>query len=346
MSVVGLAGKSKKMVTLSEVNLDDPQTLSAVRKVLEHYDSSATDVEPICFLLTGNFASNSALAGTNTGTMEYKELFDALAAVLSDFPSLLRHSTWIFVPGDNDPWPSAFSAGASTLVPRGAVPEVFTNRIRRAFANAKTEAGITKNNELDGDAGWTSNPARLSLFGPAHEMVVFRDDLSGRMRRNAVRIGTATKQQENTANARNADDVMQEDVTMSGAIPTTEDDTQQTDTTTIGETPPITSTLTHTSSSAADDYDTAQAKKLILSLLPQSTLSPLPITTRPIHCDHATAFSALSLYPLPNTLILADAEAEPFAITFDGCHIINPGRLVRMEGRKVKARWVEYDLWS
>ena len=69
-------------------------------------------------------------------------------------------------------------------------------------------------------------------------------------------------------------------------------------------------------------YTTLQAKKLILSLLPQSTLSPFPLTTRPVHWDHATAFSALSLYPLPNTLVLADAEAEPFAMTFEGCHDI------------------------
>jgi hypothetical protein len=33
-----------------------------------------------------------------------------------------------------------------------------------------------------GDAIWTSNPARLSWFGPVHDIAIFRDDISGRLR--------------------------------------------------------------------------------------------------------------------------------------------------------------------
>jgi len=92
---------------------------------------------------------------------------------------------------------------------------------------------------------------------------------------------------------------------------------------------------------SSEDYTTQQAKKLILSLLPQSTLSPFPLATRPVHWDYA---GSLSLYPLPHTLILADAESEPSAMTFEGCHVINPGRLVTGSGRRKKVQWNEYDL--
>ena len=91
---------------------------------------------------------------------------------------------------------------------------------------------------------------------------------------------------------------------------------------------------------SAESFRTHLAKKLILSLLPQSTLSPFPLQTRPVHWDYAS--SALSLYPLPHTLVLADPEMEAFAVTFEGCHCLNPGSLV--DGNGKRASWVEYDL--
>jgi len=320
----------RKMVILSEVTLDQPSTLSAVRKVCEQY--AAQEEAPMTFVLTGNFCSQASMAGAGTGSIEYKEFFNELAAVLADFPSLLRSSTWVFVPGDNDPWTSAFSAGASTAVPRDGVPDIFTSRIKRAFATAKTELVVAKEDGVDGEAIWTSNPAKVSLFGPAHEVVVFRDDISGRFRRNAVRVGQAVRQQNNDRVT--ASDEAQ-DIVMSGALPTTEDVSQD-DTQMMDATVPDLA-----AASASEGYTTAEAKKLILSMLPQSTLSPFPLTTRPVHWDYA---GSLSLYPLPHTLILADAESPPFAMTFEGCHVINPGRLVSGGARRKKVQWCEYDL--
>ncbi|KAH9819782.1 DNA polymerase epsilon subunit B [Teratosphaeria destructans] len=319
----------RRMIVMSEVTLDQPNTLSAIRKVCEQY--AAGGEAPMAFLLMGNFTSQPAMAGAGTGSIEYKEIFNELAAVLADFPRLLQTSTWVFVPGDNDPWVSAFGAGASSTIPRDSVPEAFTNRIKRAFAQAKSEAGLLQKEDMHGEAMWTSNPAKLSLFGPAHEVMIFRDDISGRFRRNAVRVGQATGQYSSENAAGGA-----EDVEMSGALPTIEerskDNTQESN--------PLRSRPEY---SAADDYPTTQAKKLILSLLPQSTLSPFPLATRPVHWDYA---GSLSLYPLPHTLILADAETTPFAMTFEGCHVINPGRLVSGGGRRKKVQWCDYDVWS
>ncbi|KAI6794268.1 hypothetical protein KC332_g17015 [Hortaea werneckii] len=329
--LVGAGGEQadetrKKAIVLAECSLDQPSTLAAIRKVCEHY--AAQDQPPMTFVLMGNFSSQASMAGAGTGSIEYKELFNELAAVLSDFPSLLRTSTWTFIPGDNDPWGSAFSAGASTTVPQQGVPDIFTSRIKRAFANAKAEAGVARRDGMDGDAIWTSNPAKLSLFGPAHEVMLFRDDISGRLRRNAVRVGSAAPAGQQTATEE------MQDVAMSGTLPSTEDvaegDTRMKDHQAPG-------TDSH------EDYKTAQAKRLIMTLLPQSTLSPFSLTTRPVHWDYA---GSLSLYPMPHTLILADAEAPPFAMTFEGCHVINPGKLVSGGGRRKQVQWCEYDLWT
>jgi len=335
----------RKMVVLGEVTLDQPTTLLALRQVLQRY-SSTDDDPPMTFVLIGNFTSKAAMANAGTGSIEYKELFNELASVMSDFLPLLRTSTWIFVPGDNDPWASSFSAGASALVPRAGIPDIFTSRIKRAFANAKSELGATvPKDSVDGEAIWTTNPARISLFGPAHEIAIFRDDISSRFRRNAIRFGQATRQAaDNNPATQNSQD---EEETVSGALPTTESDPTSPEPTNSNEDnddqmpdiPPLPSNLR----TPGDDYATAQAKKLILSLLPQSTLSPFPMSIRPTHWSHN---SALSLYPLPHALILADAEAEAFALTFEGCHVVNPGRLVSGGGRRKRVRWAEYDCWT
>lgn len=348
----------RKMVVLGEVTLDEPLTLLALRKLLSLYSASSSDEEkhpPMAFLLCGNFSSRPALAGSGTGSIEYKELFDALAAILADFPTLLRRCTWIFVPGDNDAWSSAFSAGASTMLPRERVPEVFTRRVMRVFASARAEPGVRKaEGEVEGEVVWTSNPARVSLFGPAHEVVVFRDDVEGRLRRNAVRVGQLAKHGDGDATPAPQQDGNQsasggqEDVVMSGALPLTETDPEIAEAMTVGspapETPHQPLQALPSGEKEEEDYATLQAKKLILTLLPQSTLSPFPATVRPVHWDYAT--SALSLYPLPHTLVLADAEAKAFALTYEGCHVMNPGRFVTGAGRGARVGWVEYDCFS
>ncbi|OQO11686.1 hypothetical protein B0A48_03413 [Cryoendolithus antarcticus] len=315
----------RKMVVLGEVTLDQPATLAALRKVLQFYDSADAE-PPMSFVLTGNFSSRAAMANAGTGSVEYKELFDSLAAILSDFPRLLRSSTWTFIPGDNDPWASSFSAGASALIPREGIPDFFTNRIRRAFAAAKAEVSLgSKKESVDGEAVWTSNPARVSLFGPAHEVVVFRDDLASRFRRTTIRVGEATKTRTDTT--------VEIEVDMPDAAAATIEGADSQDAA-MSDTQP---------SAPTDPPSLIAAKKLILSLLPQSTLSPFPMAIRPTHWSYT---SALSLYPLPHTLVLVDAESEPFALTFEGCHVLNPGRLVTGSGRRKVVKWGEYDCWT
>ncbi|TKX21477.1 putative DNA polymerase epsilon subunit B [Elsinoe australis] len=331
----GILGKvereRRRVVVLGEVNCDVPECLEGLRKVLGHYAKEKEEEKlPLAFVVVGSFVSSAVMCeGKAGGSIEYKEGFNALAAVLAEFPALLRGCKWVFVPGDNDAWPSAFGMGSSVALPVEGVPEVFTSRVKRVFREARSEGG----KKVEGmEEVWTSNPARLTLFGTAHEIAVLRDDISGRMRRTAINYGREAREEDKREHA--ASSQGNEDAEMSGALGDAEAPELEGDNS--GE----------AAQTGNDEIDptTLFARKLVLSLLPQGHLSPFPLSTRPVHWAYNTGAGPMSLYPLPHTLILADAEAPAFAVTYEGCHVLNPGKLIRGEGsRKKQVGWVEYD---
>ena len=328
----GALGRDK-IIILGEVNLDSPKSVQALRKVLGTYAAGLEENLPITVLLVGNFVQYAVMAGGGSGgSIEYKEYFDSLASALSDYPSVLQAATFVFVPGDNDPWASAFSAGAATVLPRQSIPDLFTSRIKRAFTSANAEAEKSTGLKADGEAIWTSNPARITLFGPAQEIVVFRDDISGRLRRSAITFQTADSNGSNGAASQEetgeeADDLLQDGVQM------------DVDEAVVAAESHIPNPKAKEPADLAIAADLQAARKLVKTILDQGHLSPFPLTSRPVLWDYA---GALQLYPLPTALVLVDPEAPPFAVTYEGCHVMNPGRLVA-EGRKGVARWMEYD---
>ncbi|UKZ77938.1 hypothetical protein TrVFT333_005670 [Trichoderma virens FT-333] len=312
-----------RVVIIGEINLDQPRALQALRKILSLYAAEPEGTSPLTFVLAGNFTQHAVMArGGSGGSIEYKEYFDALASTFSDFPTLLQSSTFVFVPGDNDGWVSSFTGGASVPLPRKPVPEMFTSRIRRAFAAANAEAG---NTGVQGSAVWTSNPSRMSLFGPNHELVLFRDDISARLRRTSVTLKRKPAAETNGAPEVDdaSPDIPNDDPS---ASPDAEDAME------------IDKPSTGTSSSIPLDIKTAQ--KLVKTILDQGYLSPFRQSTRPVHWDYA---SALHLYPLPTAMALIDTTAPPFCITYEGCHVMNPGSIL-VPGRKGVGRWVEYEI--
>ncbi len=342
--------KRTKIAVLAECQLDSPRTLEAIRKILAFY-AAADSVEdnPLAIAFMGNFVSKAVLAGAESGagSIEYKEHFNALASVLSEFPSILSSTTLIFVPGDNDPWPSAFSAGAAAPLPRDKVPDVFTLRVRRAVNTANLEAGKVNGT---GEAIWTSNPARVSIFGPVEDIVLFRDDMTGRLRRSAI---TFEKPDE---------DGIDEDVRMDSdtvesvhiTAPSSSSHNHQHGHEEMQLDPSIHEAESHLPTDSDQNPQQPQAnpspsdtsaRKIIKTILDQSHLSPFPLSSRPVLWDYA---STLQLYPLPTALVLADSEVAPFTITYEGCHVMNPGRVVDelgFEGRRGGvARWLEYDV--
>lgn len=324
------SGGRGRMVVIGEVNLDQPQTLEALKKILGLYATEPEEDSPMTFVLMGNFAQYAVMArGGSGGSIEYKEYFDSLASTLSDYPTILQSATFIFVPGDNDGWASSFSAGAATTLPRKGVPDMFTSRIKRVFAAANAEAEKEKGTKTDGEAIWTSNPSRLSIFGPTHEIILLRDNMSGRLRRTAIRFAAEKSQTE------------EEDIEMAGTPPA--DGTVSSPAVIdVDIDTSVQAAESHVAqaSGATSDSDLHAARKLVKTILDQGYLSPFGMATRPVLWDYA---SALQVYPLPTAMVLADTDAPPFCVTYEGCHVMNPGSVVAL-GRRGVAKWVEYDI--
>ncbi|KAH0833574.1 hypothetical protein AYO21_05252 [Fonsecaea monophora] len=351
----------RQIALLGECNLDSPRTLEAIRAILSSYSTSSSghisDL-PFSIVMMGNFVSAASMSGSSRGggSIEYKEHFDALASILAEFPLLVANTTFIFVPGDNDPWVSSFSAGASCMLPRQGVPEVFTSRVRRAFTTANAEIhGASKEKDAQkGESIWATNPARLSLFGPLEEIVMFRDDITSRFRRTAITFPKLDGDDEGAeaaaaAAAANVQDQSQE---------ASQSDMEEMDL----DNPrrnldkAVQNATSHVPSSdptPSSPPSIQAARKLIKTILDQSHLSPFPLSIRPQLWDHC---ASLSLYPLPTALVLCDAEMPAFAISYEGCHVMNAGRLVdefslrRGQGGVSRgsgvARWIEYDCRS
>ncbi|KAL8953509.1 MAG: hypothetical protein Q9222_000656 [Ikaeria aurantiellina] len=335
-SASGLPGRSR-IVVLGEVNLDSPKTLEGLKHILGIYATEPVGQIPMAFILIGNFTRHAVLAGGGSGgSIEYKEYFDSLASTLSEYSSILEDSTFVFVPGDNDPWASAFSAGAAAVLPKTALPEIYTSRVKRAFAAANADAEKVARRQLKGEVVWSTNPTRMTLFGPAQELVVFRDDISGRLRRRGLRF-------------RPADEV---DSTANTSYNSPGEAMRSTDRENFVGTDVVVDRIIEDAESAQPGLqdkgsanasippDIHAARKLIKTILDQGHLSPFPLTERPVLWDHG---NALSLYPLPSALILMDPESPPFALTYEGCHAMNPGALM-VPGKKGVAQWIEYDV--
>lgn len=180
--------------------------------------------------------------------------FNALTDLILSFP-LLHQSHFVFVPGPLDPW-------SSSTLPRPALPGTITARLLQRIPKAR----------------FVSNPCRLRYFG--QEIVIYREDLMGRMLRNLVGV----KGEEDGAD-------MKRYVSGRG-LP------------------------------RPREY--WLIKQLVQTILDQAHLSPLPQNIRPTlwEYDHA-----LRLYPMPTAVVLAD-KYERYELTYEGCHVFNPGRFV------------------
>ena len=318
------------IVMASDLHLDIPSTLSALRTLFRTYTPDPSETHPSyphAIILMGNFSSKASLAGVpGAGSIEYKEHFDALASVLSEFQQLIAHTSLIFVPGDNDAWPSAFSAGAATPLPRKGVPAMFTNRVRRAVAEANREVwGAGKAKGKEGEVIWTTNPSRLSWFGVKGEMAILRDDMAGRLHRTSIRFGKPDEDQE-------------EDMPDASLVPQNDESQETMD---IGIPLPPTRKAAQPEE---PDPDTQRARAITRTILSQSHLSPFPLSVRPLHWDYA---HTMSLYPLPTALVLADSDAPAFVVKYCGCTVMNPGPIDESGGRgkrEGRARWIEYDI--
>lgn len=150
-----------RLIFAADVMLDDILSMKALKKMLSMYETR-DDIFPEAIVLMGNFIS---VPFHNTGfSADYKALFNSLALLLESFPKLTQKSTFIFLPGPNDPW----SQGGIPLLPQRAIPKIFTNRIRKSCKHVF----------------FASNPSRLLYF--TQDIVLYRDNTIERLRRYSL----------------------------------------------------------------------------------------------------------------------------------------------------------------
>ncbi|KAI8319192.1 DNA polymerase epsilon, subunit B [Martensiomyces pterosporus] len=145
------------IVVLSDVWLDKQETMDALRTLFEGFSHSTP---PIAFIFIGDFSSRPFVPGSGE-TAQYRDNLSALGQLIGGFQDIARTSHFVFVPGSNDPW------GQGAL-PKPPIAEFFTKKLGSRLANAT----------------FTTNPCRIKYC--THEIVVFREDLLKRIRRNSV----------------------------------------------------------------------------------------------------------------------------------------------------------------
>ncbi|KAJ3041234.1 DNA polymerase epsilon subunit 2 [Rhizophlyctis rosea] len=157
LSKIELGMTDVSLIIISDVWLDSPKVVMKLRELFEGFSNA---VLPLAFIFMGNFTSTPYIYNS-TDHQKYREGFNTLADVLSEFPTLLDQCHFIFVPGPHDPW-------SENVLPRPGIPNFFTGRLRNKVPKAH----------------FASNPCRIKYC--TQEIVVFREDLVNKMRRNAV----------------------------------------------------------------------------------------------------------------------------------------------------------------
>ncbi|CCH42644.1 DNA polymerase epsilon subunit B [Wickerhamomyces ciferrii] len=238
--------------------LDDLKTLDALTKLFTRLSEDENDL-PISIIFNGSFTSSPK------HTSEYKNLFDSLASILEKFPVISGRINLVFIPGENDLW-------QAPLWPKHPIPKLFGNRITRVARSVN----------------WSSNPTRMVYL--SQEIVIARDDIGGRFRRNTVLFPQLSKDS----------DEEDED----------EYDERRTEIEKLESLPPKVS----------------EARKVVKTVLDQGHLSPFTKNLKPViwHLDHT-----LHLSPLPTVLILTDPTSPAFDVTYNGCKCLNPGILIQ-----------------
>lgn len=259
-------------MVISDVYLDQPKVLKALRTIFQGYVEAG--VCPAAFVFCGNFCSTPFLFDGQS-TTAYTQYFTQLADLLNSFPSLISDTHFVLVPGPSDPW-------SSDSLPRPPLPSSMTKALQKVP-----------------HVIFASNPCRLQYL--SQEIVVFREDIMGRMLRNCVLIKSGEERREEEDTRRQDYDHI---VAQERAAGVAEANLTRAPRTTLLE-----------------EY-------LVQTILDQAHLVPLPATVRPILWEHD---HALRLYPMPTTLVLAD-KYSPYELTYEigesSTHAFNPGSFV------------------
>lgn len=141
-------------VFLSDVWLDKPDVIEKLGKLFAGYSA----LPPTAFVLMGNFLSSPY--GSDQAKV-LKEHFKALGEMIEEFPELVEHSKFIFVPGPSDP-------GFTNIFPRPAIPKFISEDLIKKVPSSE----------------FVTNPCRIQYC--TREIVIFREDIVTKMCRNCI----------------------------------------------------------------------------------------------------------------------------------------------------------------
>ena len=152
--------QSTTFAMFSDLHLDKPEVLEGLRKVLSS-DSLSKNPSAL-YIFMGNFSS-LPLSEVLSNPSAYRSGFEALASLLANFPDVTAKSRFVFIPGPCDP-------GSANVLPRPPLPSSFVKCLL--------------SNEAIPHVNFASNPARIRFY--SQEIVLFREDLSLKLRRRAI----------------------------------------------------------------------------------------------------------------------------------------------------------------
>eukprot|EP00094_Tigriopus_californicus_P009484 TCALIF_09146-PA protein Name:"Similar to POLE2 DNA polymerase epsilon subunit 2 (Homo sapiens)" AED:0.02 eAED:0.02 QI:0/0/0/0.75/1/1/4/0/457 len=141
-------------VFLSDVWLDKPDVNEKLGRLFAGYSA----MPPTAFVLMGNFLSSPY--GSDQAKV-LKEHFKALGEMLEEFPELVEHSKFIFVPGPSDP-------GFTNIFPRPSIPKFISEDLVKKLPSSE----------------FVTNPCRIQYC--TREIVLFREDIVTKMCRNCI----------------------------------------------------------------------------------------------------------------------------------------------------------------
>ncbi|KAK9450925.1 DNA polymerase alpha/epsilon subunit B-domain-containing protein [Limtongia smithiae] len=280
-----------------DIFLDDLKTYDGMSKIFGLLEEEP----PLAIVVPGSFLS-FPFHKSSSSTV-YRDCFDQLAGLLSQFPVLCACTTFIFIPGANDPWGSTASAGGANIWPQRCVPSIFTGHVSRVLKKAV----------------FASNPCRVCYY--SQEIVICRDNLAGRLRRNGIKVALPEQRRNATPVASQMDNSTQNDA---GEMEATQSDEPYTDDAPYEE--------------ELLDNDERESQVIVKLLVDQGHISPWPSTMRPILCDYE---HALTLSPLPTSIMICDSTSSPFAYQYRECNGMNSSSFLSPDRRQIN--WIDYN---
>ncbi|GMM34112.1 DNA polymerase epsilon noncatalytic subunit [Saccharomycopsis crataegensis] len=326
----GSLGLDRIIFIGSEIFLDSLKTLDYLKKLFSQITKDINDL-PIAIVFPGSFLSRSFETSSvnslgDNSSMNYKHLFDSLAVILSNFPTLCAKTQFIFTAGYNDPWSSLVYQGSkSVAMPFNRIPKLFFNRLSKIVKNLKI----------------VTNPFKMFYLNT--EINLINDDIYERMVKNDIPFNFYGEKVEMM---RNLDSESNNNVEK--IVEDIEDDDDD------DEERRISRALLSTKISSMNNLNINSLRKQILkpsdsrafkkdvnkltnTLIHQSHMSPFAIATRPVVWKFD---SLMAMNPLPNTLILFDSTIGFFNEMVNGVRVINIGKFINNDNKA--ANYVEY----